>query len=61
MNLVKEMTSNNNRCVNISLNSLGIFSNECSMFLEMISDIGFDKKQHYRVIKKMINQANLEC
>ena len=36
---------------------LGILSNECSMFLDMMNDIGFDKKQPLYIIKKMINIA----
>ena len=47
LNLIKEM-SRNYRCVkfvNLSMSSLGVFSNECSMFLDMMNDIGIDKKQ----------------
>ena len=39
------------------LSSLGVFSNECSTFLEMMNDIGIDRKQQQYVIKKMINLA----
>ena len=59
LNLIKEM-SRNYRCVkfvNLSMSSLGIFSNECSMFLDMMNDIGIDKKQQRYIIKKMINIA----
>ena len=41
MNVVKAMRSNY-RCikfVNLSMSSLGVFSNECSTFLEMTKDI----------------------
>ena len=31
---------------------LGAFSNECSTFLDMMNDIGIDKKQRYYIIKK---------
>ena len=43
--------------VNLSMNSLGTFSNECSMFLDMMNDIGIDKKQQHYIIRKMINIA----
>ena len=50
----------NYRCVkfvNLSMSSLGIFSDECSTLLVMMNDIGIDKKQQLYVIKKMINIA----
>ena len=59
LNLIKEMTRNY-RCVkfvNLSMSSLGVFSDECSTFLDMINDIGIDKKQRLFIIKKMINIA----
>ena len=59
LNLIKEM-SRNYRCVkfvNLSMSSLGVFSNECSMFLDMMNDIGIDKKQQPYIIKKMITIA----
>ena len=58
VNLINEMSRNYGcvRFVNLSTSSLGVFSNECSMFLDMINDIGIDKKQHY-IIKKVINIA----
>ena len=40
--------SRNYRCVrfvNLFMSSLGVFSDECSTFLDMINDIGIDKKQ----------------
>ena len=46
VNLINEM-SGNYRCVrfvNLSMSSLGVFSNECSTFLDMMNDIGIDKK-----------------
>ena len=49
----------NYRCVkfiNLSMSSLGVLSNECSTFLEMMNEIGIDKTQHY-IIKKMISLA----
>ena len=59
LNLINEM-SRNYRCVrfiNLSMSSLGVFSNECSTFLDMMNDIGIDKKQQRYIIKKMINIA----
>ena len=59
LNLIKEM-SRNYRCVkfvNLSMSSLGVFSNECSMFLDMMNDIGIDKKQQPYIMKKMITIA----
>ena len=56
LNLINEM-SRNYRCVrfgNLSMNSLGIFSDECSTFLHMTNDIRIDKNQQRYIIKKMI-------
>ena len=47
LNLINEM-SRNYRCVkfvNLSMSSLGVFSDECSTFLDKMNDIGIDKKQ----------------
>ena len=52
--------SRNYRCVkfvNLSMSSLGVFSAECSTFLDMMNDINIDKKQQLYIIKKMINIA----
>ena len=52
--------SRNYRCVkfvNLSMSSLGVFSDKCSTFLDMMTDIGIDKKQQLFIIKKMINIA----
>ena len=46
LKLIKEM-SRNYRCVkfvNLSLSSLGVFSHECFTFLDMMNDIGINKK-----------------
>ena len=43
------------RFVNLSMSSLGVFSDECSTFLDMMNDIGINKKQQCYIIKKMIN------
>ena len=59
LNLIKEM-SRNYRCVkfvHLFMSSLGVFSDECSTFLDMMNDIGIDKKQQLCIIKKMINIA----
>ena len=56
LNLTKERSSNY-RCVkfvNLSMSSLGVFSNECSTFLDMMNDIGIDKKQQHYIIKNML-------
>ena len=45
------------RFVNLSMSSLGVFSDECSTFLDMMNDIGIDKKQQRYIIKKVINIA----
>ena len=39
------------------MSSLGVLSNECSTFLEMMNDIGIDKTQQHYIIKKMISLA----
>ena len=47
LNLINEM-SRNYRCVrfvNLSMISFGVFSDECSTFLDMMNDIGIDKEQ----------------
>ena len=59
VNLINKM-SRNYRCVrfvNLSMSSLGVFSDECSTFLDMMNDIGIDKKQQRYIIKKAINIA----
>ena len=39
------------------MSSPGVFCYECSTFLDMMNDIGIDKKQQLYIIKKMINIA----
>ena len=41
----------------IIMSSLGVFSDKCSTFLDMMNDIGIDKKQQHYIIKKMVNIA----
>ena len=43
--------------VNLSMSSLGVFSDACSKFLDMMNDIGIDKNQQRYIITKMINIA----
>lgn len=48
------------RCVkfgNLSVSSRSVFSEECFTFLELINDIGIDRKQQLYIIKKVINIA----
>ena len=45
-NLINDLNGDY-RCVksvNLSMSSLGVFSDECSTFLDMMNDIGIDKK-----------------
>lgn len=59
-NLVRDVRSNY-RCVkfvHLSMSSRGTFFNQCSTFLEMITEVGVDKTQQHYIIKKMINLAN---
>ena len=59
LNLINEMSRNYGcvRFVNLSMTSLGVFSDECSTFLDMMDDVGTDKKQQRYIMKKMINIA----
>ena len=43
--------------VNLSVNSRGVFPNECSSLLDMTKDISIDKMQQLYMIKKLINIA----
>ena len=44
--MIKELSSNYRfvKFVNLSMSSLGVFSDECSTFLDMMNGIGIDKK-----------------
>ena len=59
VNLINEMSGNHRwvRFVNLSMSSLGVFSDECSTFLDMMNDIGIDKKQQRYIIKNIIDIA----
>ena len=54
--MIKEMSSNYRfvKFVNLSMTSLGVFSDECSTFLDMMNGTGIDKKQQLYIIKTMI-------
>ena len=43
--------------IDLSMSSLGVFFDEGSTSLDMMNDIGIDKKQQLYIIKKMINIA----
>jgi len=43
--------------INLSISSLGVFSSECSSFIQMLESLDFDKKQRNYVIRRMINIA----
>ena len=53
LNLIKEISRNYRfmKFVNLSMSCLGVFSDECSTFLDMMNDIGMDKKQQLYIIK----------
>ena len=36
------------------MSSLGVFSDECFTFLDMMNDIGIDKKQQLYIIRKIM-------
>ena len=59
LTLINKMSTNYGcvKFVNLSTSSLGVFSDECSTFLDMMNDIGIDKKQQLYIIKKIINIA----
>ena len=45
-NLINDLNSDYKcvKFVNLSMSSLGVFSDECSTFLDMMNDIGIDTK-----------------
>ena len=47
-------TYNQVEFVNLSMSSLGIFAQECSAFLDMLKNVGFDDNQRLYCIRKMI-------
>ena len=48
---------NSVKFVNLSISSLGVFSKECLSFLNMLSDLGLDKRHQYFAIRKIISIA----
>ena len=53
LNLIKEMSRNYRfmTFLTLSVSCLGVFSDECSTFLDMMNDTGMDKKQQLYIIK----------
>ena len=43
--------------VNLSISSLGVFAKECSTFLQMLDDLGFEKKHKNYCIRKITTIA----
>ena len=60
LNLIKEMGRNYRwvKFVNLSMSSLGVFSDEFSTFLDIVNDIGIDKKQQLYIIKEMMKYSH---
>ena len=56
INVHSSLYADVNGFLNLSIIT-GVFSDECSTFLDMMNDIGIDKKQQRCIIKKMINIA----
>ena len=48
---------NSVKFVNLSISSLGVFSKECHSFLDMLNDLGLDKRHQYFAIRKIISIA----
>ena len=43
--------------VNLSISSLGVFSKECHSFLDMLNDLGLDKRHQHFAIRKIMSIA----
>ncbi|CAB4003346.1 Hypothetical predicted protein [Paramuricea clavata] len=43
--------------VNFSISSLGVFSKDCHSFLDMLTDLGLDKRHQYFAIRKIMSIA----
>ena len=43
--------------INLSISSLGVFSNECSTFIEMLKDLRFESNHHEFLIKRVTTIA----
>jgi hypothetical protein len=48
---------NSVKFVNLSISSLGVFSKECHSFLNMLSDLGLDKRHQYFAIREIMSIA----
>ena len=48
---------NSVKFVNLSISSLGVFSKECHSFLDMLNDLGLDKRHQYFAIRKIMSIA----
>ena len=57
--LVREQNKHFNSVifVNLSMSALGVFSNECSTFIEMLNDLGFNKSHKDYCIRRMTTIA----
>ena len=57
--LIREQSehSENVRFINISISSLGVFAKECLTFMDMLNDLGFDKKHQKYCFKRMTTIA----
>jgi hypothetical protein len=48
---------NSVKFVNLSISSLGVFGKECSTFIEMLNDLGFQKQHQIYCIRRMTTIA----
>ena len=57
--LIREQNEHFNsvKFVNLSISSLGVFSKECSTFIEMLNDFGFQKQHQNYCIRRMTTIA----
>jgi hypothetical protein len=58
--LIREQNEHFNsvKFVNLSISSLGVFGKECSTFIEMLIDFGFQKQHQNYCIRRMTTIAN---
>ena len=52
---------NSVKFVNLSISSLGVFGKECSTFIEMLNDLGFQKQHQIYCIRRMTTIAIRAC
>ena len=57
--LIKNLSKNfkSVKFVNLSISALGVFSNECSTFLQMLKSLNLDNKHQMYIFKKIISIA----